>query len=314
MKIKLGISSCLLGNKVRFDGSHKWDRFITDTIGKYVEYVSVCPEVECGFGTPREPLRLVGDPNDPRLMTIRTGENYTGHIVQWAHKRVVELKKEDLWGFIFKSRSPSCGQERVKVFSEAGIPAKRGMGIFARIFREHFPLLPIEDEEHLHNPQLRENFIERIFIYRRWRDIRAQKESQGNLVNFHTRHKLLILAHSPKYHGIMGKLVAKTKDLPLKEVYLQYQKFLMEVLRLKATSRKNAKVLQHIMAYFEKDLTSDEKQGLREAIHSYRQGDLPLLVPITLLNHYVGKYDLSYLKEQYYLNPYPVELQLRNHA
>jgi len=312
--IKLGISTCLLGENVRYDGGHKLDRFLTDTLGQYVEYVSVCPEVECGLPIPREAMHLEGDPDFPRLVTTHTKQDMTDRLVQWAWKRVKELEKEDLYGFIFKSNSPSSGMERVRVYIEKGMPIKKGIGMFARIFMEHFPLLPTEDEGRLHDPKLRENFIERIFTLKRWREGLVKKESRGNIVDFHTKHKLLILSHSPKRHQMMGKLVAKAKEIPLKDLYQQYQDILMEALKLKTTPKKNANVLMHIMGYFREELSSDEKKELLEVIENYKQEDIPLIVPITLINHYVRKYDQPYLKQQVYLNPHPLELQLRNHV
>ena len=313
-KIRLGISACLLGENVRYDGGHKLDRFLTETLGQYVEYVPVCPEVECGLPIPREALRLVGKPDFPRLVTTHTKQDLTDRMTQWAQKRVVELERERLFGFIFKSDSPSSGMERVKVYGDQGMPAKRGIGMFAKTFMEHFPLLPVEEEGRLHDPILRENFIERIFTLKRWREIVAQKENRGNLVSFHTRHKLLILSHSPKYYETMGKWVAQAKDLPLKELYQKYQILLMEALFLKTTPKKNSNVLQHMMGYFKKQLSSDEKQELLEVIDRYRQEYIPLIVPTTLMNHYVRKYNQPYLKEQVYLSPHPMELQLRNHV
>jgi len=312
--IKLGISSCLLGERVRWNGTHKLDRFLTGTLGKFVEYVPVCPEVECGFDVPREPLRQVGDPDSPRLITSRTKIDYTDRMTRWARKRVIELEKEDLCGFIFKSRSPSSGMERVKVYNENGIPVKKGVGMFARAFMAHFPLVPVEEDGRLHDPKLRENFIERIFTFKRWRDTRAERESRGNLVSFHTDHKMLILSHSPQHHRMMGKLVAQAKEIPLRELYEQYQELLMEALRLKSTPAKNANVLTHILGYVKKQLSADEKRELLKIIELYRGGTVPLIVPITLMNHYVRKYDQPYLKEQYYLHPHPLELQLRNHV
>jgi uncharacterized protein YbgA (DUF1722 family) len=179
---------------------------------------------------------------------------------------------------------------------------------------EHFPLLPVEEEGRLHDPILRENFIERIFTLKRWREILAQKESRGNLVNFHTRHKLLILSHSPRHYETMGKWVAQAKDLPPKELYRKYQILLMEALLLKTTPKKNSNVLQHMMGYFKEQLSPDEKQELLEVIDHYRQEYIPLIVPATLMNHYVRKYNQPYLKEQVYLSPHPLELQLRNHV
>jgi uncharacterized protein YbgA (DUF1722 family)/uncharacterized protein YbbK (DUF523 family) len=313
-KIKLGISTCLLGENVRYDGGHKLDRFLTDTLGQYVEYVPVCPEVECGLPIPRESMHLEGDPESPRLVTLRTKQDMTERMVNWAKKRVVELEKEGLCGFIFKSDSPSSGMERVRVYNEKGMPVKKGVGMFAGIFMEHYPLLPVEDEGRLHDPKLRENFVERIFTLRRWREVLAKKESRGILVDFHTKHKLLILSHSPKHYQIMGKLVAQAKDIPLKDLYQQYQNILMEALQLKTTPKKNANVLMHMMGYFKEQLSSDEKQELLEVIDHYRQEYIPLIVPTTLINHYVRKYDQPYLKQQVYLNPHPLELQLRNHV
>jgi uncharacterized protein YbgA (DUF1722 family)/uncharacterized protein YbbK (DUF523 family) len=313
-EIKLGISTCLLGENVRYDGGHKLDRFLTETLAQYVEYVPVCPEVECGLPIPREAMHLEGNPDSPRLVTSRTKQDMTERIVKWAEKRVVKLEKENLCGFIFKSDSPSSGMERVRVYNERGMPSKKGVGMFGRIFMNHFPLLPVEDEGRLHDPQLRENFIERIFALKRWREVLSKKESRGNLVDFHTKHKLLILSHSPKHYQIMGKLVAKAKEIPIKELYQQYQNILMEALQLKTTPKKNANVLMHMMGYFREQLSSDEKQELLEVIENYRQEYIPLIVPITLINHYVRKYNQPYLKQQVYLNPHPLELQLRNHV
>ena len=313
-KIKLGISACLLGEKVRYDGAHKLDRFLTGTLGKYVEYVPLCPEVEAGFGVPRESLRLVGDPKAPRLVTTRTKQDRTKRMLKWARKRIKELEAENLCGFIFKSGSPSSGLERVKVYNEKGMPVKKGVGIFVREFMARFPLLPVEDEGRLHDPKLRENFIENIFLFQRWRACLSEKRSRGQLVRFHTKHKLLILSHSPMYYQMMGKLVARAKALSPTELYQTYQGLLMEAFRLKTTVKKNANVLQHMMGYFKKQLSPDEKQELLEIIDLYRKSHVPLIVPITLINHYVRKYDQPYLREQYYLHPHPVELQLRNHA
>ena len=313
-KIKLGISTCLLGENVRYDGGHKWDRFLTDTLGQYVEYVPVCPEVECGVGVPRESMHLEGDPESPRLVTIRTKQDMTDRMVKWAQKRVAELEKEDLCGFIFKSDSPSSGMERIRVYNEKGMPVKKGVGMFARIFMEHFSLLPVEDEGRLHDPKLRENFIEKIFTLKRWREVLVKREKRGEVVDFHTRHKLLILSHSPKYYQIVGKLVARAIDFPLNDLYQQYQTLLMESLELKTTAKKNANVLHHMMGYFREQLSFDEKQELLEVIDHYRGGYIPLVVPITLISHYVRKYDQPYLKQQIYLNPHPLELQLQNHV
>jgi len=313
-RIRLGISTCLLGEHVRYDGGHKLDRFLTFTLGQYIEYVPVCPEVECGLSVPREALRLLGRPDSPRLVTVRTGKDITGQMLTWAHERLSGLEREGLCGFIFKSDSPSSGMERVKVYNEKGVPVKKGAGIFAGAFMEHFPLLPVEEEGRLHDPEIRENFIERIFTLHRWREAVSQKRIRGTLVDFHTRHKLLILSHSQKHYHLMGKLVAHAHGIPLEDLYGQYESLLMEALKLRSTIKKNTNVLQHMMGYFKKDLTADEKKEMLEIIGQYTQGHIPLVVPITLINHYVRKYNQTYLKQQYYLNPHPLELQLRNHV
>ncbi len=312
--IKLGISACLLGQEVRFDGGHKHDRFITETLGKFVEFVPVCPEVEYGLGIPREAMRLVGNPDSPRLVTTRTNVDHTEGMTNWARKRVKELEQEGLCGFVFKSKSPSSGMERVRVYDEHGMPSNKGVGMFARVFMEHFPLLPVEEDGRLHDPLLRENFIERLFVMKRWRELLAEKLTVGRLVEFHTRHKLLMMAHSPKHYREMGKLVADAKKHPLNELYQSYEKLLLEGLKLKASVAKNSNVLTHLMGYFKKDLSKDEKAELLEIFDSYRKGYVPLIVPITLINHYVRRYDQPYLKEQFYLRPHPLELKLRNHV
>jgi uncharacterized protein YbgA (DUF1722 family)/uncharacterized protein YbbK (DUF523 family) len=313
-KIRLGISACLLGEEVRYNGGHKLDRFLADTLGEYVDYVPVCPEFECGLGVPRESMRLVGDPDAPRLVTHTTKQDHTERMLKWAAKRVAELEKEGLCGFIFKKNSPSSGMERVKVYNDKGLPVKKGVGLFARVVIEHFPLLPVEEEGRLHDPKLRENFIERIFVFKRWRELLSQSKRRGSLVNFHTEHKLSVLSHSPDLHREMGRLVASAKEMKTSDLYERYGTILMRALGLKTTTKKNVNVLHHIMGYFKKQLSSDEKQELLEVIDHYRQGHVPLIVPITLVNHYVRKHDQLYLKQQYYLNPHPVELQLRNHV
>jgi uncharacterized protein YbgA (DUF1722 family)/uncharacterized protein YbbK (DUF523 family) len=311
---RIGISSCLLGNEVRWNSGHKLDKYLTNTLGKFVEYVPVCPEVEAGFGVPRESFRLVGDPDSPRLITFKSKSDHTDRMVTWAKKRVRELESDHLCGFIFKSDSPSSGMIRVKVYNEKGMPHKVGIGIFARAFMEHFPLIPVEDDGRLNNPLIRENFILQIFTMKRWRDNLARKPGMGNLVDFHTRNKLLILSHSQKHYRLMGKLVAGGKKMPIKELYHQYQLLLMEALKLKTTIRKNTNVLQHLMGYFKKQLSGDEKQELIEIFDQYRNEHVPLIVPMTLINHYVRKYDQPYLKQQTYLHPHPLELKLRNHV
>lgn len=313
-RIIIGISSCLLGNNVRYDGGHKLDRYIRDTLGQYFDFISICPEVECGLPVPRESMRLVGNSDNPKLVTTRTGIDHTLRMKSWAQKRVKSLEKEGLCGFIFKKDSPSSGMQRVKVYTQKGMPQRKGIGLFAKAFKDHFPRIPVEDEGRLHDPKLRENFIERIFALNRWRKLLAQRKGMGPLVDFHTREKLLLLSHSPNHFRRMGKLVAQGKAVPINNLYETYENAFLEALSLKTTPAKNVNVLQHILGYFNKQLNADEKQEMLEIISRYRKGVVPLVVPITLVNHYVRKYHQPYLSEQTYLNPHPVELQLRNHV
>jgi len=313
-KIKIGISTCLLGEKVRYDGGHKLDRYITETLGQYFDWEPVCPEVEYGLPIPREAMRLVGDPDSPRLLTIHTGVDHTEGLLKWAEKKLKELEKEELCGFIFKGKSPSSGIGGVKVYTPSGMPSQRGVGIFGGAFMEHFPLIPVIDDGRLHDPALRENFVERVFVYKRWKQFMEKESHIRNLISFHTEHKLLILSHSPKHFSVLGRLVASAKQHKSEYLQSEYRRNLMEGLSLLATVKKNTNVLMHIVGYFKKQLTSDEKQELLEVIDNYHKKLIPLIVPITLIKHYVRKYDEPYLKKQYYLNPHPVELMLRNHV
>lgn len=311
--IAVGVSSCLLGEKVRYDGGHKHDRYITDTLGRFFRFVPVCPEVGCGLPVPREAMRLEGDPSSPRLMTNRTGIDLTERMLDFCRKKVVELEQEDLCGFIFKKDSPSSGLFRVKVYN-AGMPAKTGRGLFADSLVKHFPLLPVEEEGRLYDMNIRENFIERVFAFRAWKDFLRGPRGMGELVAFHTSRKLQIMAHSPEIYREMGRLVAEGKGTDREDLLVRYRELLLRALSLHATVKKNSNVLSHIMGYFKKYLTPGEKEELLEIIRHYHDGLLPLIVPVTLLKHYVNKYDQGYLKAQSYLNPHPMELMLRNHG
>ncbi len=312
-KITIGVSSCLLGNEVRYDGGHKHDRYITETLGRYLSFVPVCPEVECGLPIPREAMRLVGEVDRPRLVTNKTGVDHTDRMLTWARKKVAELEKENLCGFIFKNRSPSSGMERVKVYDVNNVPRAVGVGIFARAFKDHFPLLPTEEEGRLHDPLLRENFIEQIFVYQRWREV-ADAPTAAKLISFHTTHKLLLMAHSEKHTREMGRLMAQAGSLELDTFIERYQELLMAAMSLKPTTKKHVNVLQHMMGFFKKLISADEKQELLSVIEQFRNNIVPLIVPVTLINHYIRKYQEPYLMQQLYLNPHPLELKLRNHA
>ncbi|HOG08743.1 MAG: DUF523 and DUF1722 domain-containing protein [Syntrophales bacterium] len=314
-KIRVGISTCLLGKHVRYDGGHQEDRYLTHTLSRYFDWVPVCPEVEYGLGVPREAMRLVGDPERPRLVTIRTAVDHTDGMKRWARERLSALEREGLGGFVFKSKSPSSGMAAVKVYPDTGgSPVKKGVGIFAAALMERFPLLPVEEDGRLHDPSLRETFLERIFVYHRWRELWRDGGRMADLVRFHAEHKLLLLSHSPKHVTLLGRLVANPERRPLRALREAYLRGMMEGLKLPATTRKNTNVLDHMAGYFKKRLTADEKEELRNVIDRYHRGLVPLVVPLTLLGHYVRRYDEPYLKRQVYLNPHPLELMLRNHV
>lgn len=310
-KIRLGISACLLGQNVRYDGGHQLNRYLRDTLGHFVDYVPVCPEVEMGLSIPRETLRLVGDPGAPRLVFSKSGEDVTEQMTSWAQKRLDKLEAEGLCGFIFKSRSPSSGMARVKLYDRNGVPSKNGVGLFARLFMDRFPMLPVEEDGRLNDPRLRENFLEAISTFRSWRELLAEGCKPAALVEFHARHKLLLMSHSVELARQMGKLVAKAGLLAAGELLTQYQALLMKAVRLAATPAKHVNVLQHALGYFKQQLSADEKQEMLELFDQYRRGVMPLNVPIALLNHYVRKYQPAYLDQQVYLHPHPVELHLR---
>ncbi len=312
--IRVGISTCLLGQEVRYDGGHKRDRYITDTLGRFFEWVPVCPEVEVGLGTPRETLRLEGDPAAPGLVFAKSREDITQGMQRWAISRLDALAKADLSGYILKSDSPSCGMERVRVYRPSGTPSKDGVGIFARALMDRFPLLPIEEEGRLHDLPIRENFVERVFSYRRWRDLLSGGLTRGKLVAFHTIHKLLLMAHSPKHYAELGRLVANAKALLSREIEKRYGELFMATLKAKATAKKHTNVMHHIQGYLKRDLNTRDKAELVAVIADYHRGLVPLIVPLTLLKHHLARTPAPYLQEQIYLTPHPKELMLRNHV
>jgi uncharacterized protein YbgA (DUF1722 family)/uncharacterized protein YbbK (DUF523 family) len=312
--IRLGISRCLLGEEVRFDGGHKRDNFLTDVLGRYVEWVPVCPEVEAGLGTPREAMRLVGDPQGPRLVTIKSGTDHTRALVTMTTNRIEELKRLDLSGYVFKKGSPSCGIGRVRLYNEHGVPGRNGVGLFARAYIKQFPLIPVEEEERLCEPRLRENFIERIFCYRRWQDLVQSGTTRQALVQFHATHKYVLLTHHPQQCEVLGRLVGQAHQHRPKELAYRYGKLFMKALAVKTTVRKHVNVLQHILGYFIERLGAREKAELLSVIGDYHRGLTPLIVPHTLIKHYVQIFDVCYIRDQVYLNPHPMEVMLRNHV
>ncbi|RPJ59456.1 MAG: DUF1722 domain-containing protein [Acidobacteria bacterium] len=312
--VRIGVSSCLLGMKVRYDGGHKDDSFVHQTLAPYVQFVPVCPEVEIGLGTPRETIRLEGDPSDPRLVAPKSGTDLTETMKAYAGRRVEELAALGLHGYILKKDSPSCGMERVRVHqTTSGSPARVGTGLFAAALMARFPSLPVEEEGRLNDPVLRENFIERVFAFYRLQHFLGSTPSTADLVEFHSRSKMALLAHSPKHYKQLGQLVASPSKALITSLDA-YGRLLMEALRVKATRRKHVNALQHLAGYLKKVLDSEDRAEIVATIEDYRQGLVPLVVPLTLLKHHFRRHPDPWVLNQTYLNPYPAELMLRNHV
>jgi uncharacterized protein YbgA (DUF1722 family)/uncharacterized protein YbbK (DUF523 family) len=310
-KIRLGVSSCLLGEEVRHDGGHKRDAFLTDTLGPFVEWVPVCPEVELGLGVPRPPIRLASAAATPRLVVATTGEDLTARMQRWAAGRVAELSALGLHGYVLKRASPSCGLFRVRVYGDDGRPGAVSRGVFATALTDALPLLPVEEEGRLADAGLRESFIERVFAAARWQALGQSRPRARDLVAFHAAHKLAILAHSPREYAALGRLVAGGLT---RETLATYGARFMQALAVRATRARHVNVLQHVAGFFKRQLGGDERAELAEVIAEYRAGLVPLVVPITLLKHHVRRLGIAYLADQVYLTPHPKELMLRNHV
>jgi uncharacterized protein YbgA (DUF1722 family)/uncharacterized protein YbbK (DUF523 family) len=312
--IKIGVSACLLGAEVRFDGGHKRNDFLTDIFGRFVEFVPICPEFELGLGVPRESLRLVREGGEIRMVGNKSGSDHTRAMNEFAARRVNALERDELSGYVLKKDSPSCGMERVRVYSASGMPTRDGRGLFAAALMARYPTLPVEEEGRLNDPRLRENFVERVFAYRRLHDFFGSRWSPGGLVAFHTAHKLQLLAHSPRVYAALGRIVASARSLDRRELRERYEREFMNALAKIVSPARHVNVLQHIAGYFREYLDSDSRRELANLIEDYRRGLLPLIVPITLMRHYVRRFGVAYLAGQVYLEPHPKELMLRNHV
>jgi uncharacterized protein YbgA (DUF1722 family)/uncharacterized protein YbbK (DUF523 family) len=311
-RLRIGVSSCLLGENVRWDGGHKRDRFLTDELGPFVEWVPVCPEVELGLGTPRPTVRLVRRGDDVRMVEPKSGDDHTEAMRAYARRRVRELDREGLSGYVLKKDSPSCGMERVKVYAGPGAGTRDGRGLFAAALLERFPHLPVEEEGRLGDPRLRENFVVRVFAYRRLRRFFASRWNAGKLVAFHTAHKLLLLAHVPAAYSRLGRLVAGARSVAREELSRRYQDAFMEALARPSTRRLHTNVLQHMAGYFRGRIDVGDRDELHALIEEHRLGRLPLVVPLTLVRHHARRLDVAYLLGQVYLDPHPKELMLLN--
>ena len=317
--IRIGVSACVLGQQVRWDGGHKLNFFVLDTLGPSVELVSVCPEVEMGLGTPRAPLRLVARSKGetPRLVTPSTGADHTERMHAYSQRKLAELRKLDLCGFVVQRGSPTCGMERVRIYPQQGASAPNtnpphvGRGVFTTELMREFPHLPVEEDGRLSDTLLREHFVERVLAYGRLRDLFASDWSAGDLVAFHSREKLLVLAHSD--YRPLGRLVARGKDYPREEWGRRYRELFLNALAKPATVKRHVNVLQHVAGYFRPGLDATSRGEVAELIEAYRLKLVPLVVPLTLMRHHARKLGLQYLNVQSYLHGHPRELLPLNH-
>lgn len=310
--IRVGVSSCLLGEAVRYNAMHARDLYVINTLGQWFEFVPVCPEVEIGLGVPRPTLRLQSDREGRiRLIMPTTGVDYTEQMNAWAKQKLAQLADLDLCGFILKKNSPSCGM-RVRTFYADGKPAPWVPGLFAAALMETFPHLPVIEEGRLHDPRLREHWVERVFAYYRLKQLWRSRWTPGKLVAFHTAHKMMLLAHSPKKAQELGRLLARAKELPRSELKSRYEELFLQALAVPTTRGRHVNVMHHMLGYFSDRLDEPSRKELLATIDEYRQGRVPLIVPLVLIKHYVRLHQVEYLKGQLYLEPYPPELALRS--
>jgi uncharacterized protein YbgA (DUF1722 family)/uncharacterized protein YbbK (DUF523 family) len=313
--LRLGVSSCLLGNEVRYNGGHSRNRFVVENLGQWFDWEAVCPEVEIGMGIPRPTIRLESGGDNVRLVCPDTGEDFTQRMSRYSGKRVRELKKSaGLDGYIVKSRSPSCGMERIRVYGDANVKRRDGVGRFTEVLMELWPTLPVEEEGRLNDAKIRETFIERVFCRNRWRTMAKTGLSRKKLIAFHTAHKMLLRAHNEAGYRRLGKLVASAGQIPDQKLFKDYELMFSETLKTAATVKKHRNVLSHAQGYLKKIIDSGEKKEISTAIEDYAAGLLPLIVPLTLLRFNIRKHGVDYLNGQLYFDPHPKELMLRNHV
>lgn len=306
----VGISSCLLGQQVRFDGGHKKDGWITGPLGAFFDFLPVCPEVGIGLGVPRPTIHLVGDPARPRALGSKDASlDVTARLEAFGIAQLPRL--EGLSGYILKSKSPSCGMARVPVTSEKGMPAKVGVGIYARVLLERMPLLPVEEEGRLNDPVLRENFVTRVYVLHRWQQLRVERMTAAKLIDFHSRQKYLVMAHSQAAYQRLGQMLSHLKQVDLEAVADMYVAELMAALARRVTRKRHVNVLHHIMGYFTDHIDAGDKAELLASIEAYRREEVALVVPITLLRHHLRRHPDPYMEKQVYLAPHPEKLALR---
>lgn len=312
-KINIGISACLVGQKVRYNGDGLKPTLINEQFTKYFGYVPFCPEVDIGMTIPREAVRLEKKDGNIRLWASKSETDYTEKMLDYSHKKVQELARLNISGYILKKDSPTCGMERVKIYDHNGVPAKSGVGLFAKILKERFPLVPIEEEGRLNDMRLRERFVERVFAFRRLQDFLTDNPTLGKLMQFHTAHKMLLMAHHPQKYRALGHALANARKENLSVYLLEYSNAFMEIMSGHTSLKKQTDVLFHLFGFFKKEISSAEKEEFLELVKQYKNKMIPMIVPITMLRHYLKKYPVDWLKAQVYFDPYPEALLLRSY-
>jgi uncharacterized protein YbgA (DUF1722 family)/uncharacterized protein YbbK (DUF523 family) len=308
--IPIGISSCLVGEKVRFDGGHKQNRYIIDTLGQYFRFKPFCPEMAIGLGIPRESIRLVSiEGRTEAIGSKHADRNFTRALIDIAQDQA--NWHQQMFGYIVKRDSPSCGMERVRLYQ--GDSARReGVGLYTATLMRNFPALPVEEEGRLADPVLRENFVKRVFVYKRWHDLCASGLDWAGLTEFHARHKLILYAHNQQLGRELGRELAAAHRQSVSDYAPQYLLQLMTILKVSAKRSNHVNVLEHIRGYLKHELDKNDKGELTDSIANYRRGLLPLIVPITLLRHHFRRNPNQYIDRSYYLQPHPDELMLLN--
>ncbi len=311
-KPRLGISACLLGGAVRYNGGHCRDRYILMELSKFFDWMSVCPEVEMGMSVPRETIRLTAGEHGPKLVGNKSGVDYSGQMARWSEHKLAVLDAMKLHGFILKKGSPSCGMERVPIYGRKGQPTAKGSGLFAAALRDRFPLMPLEEEGRLNDKRLRETFIESVYAYKRWRDLAESDPKPGALVRFHTEHKYQLLAHDEGIFRELGRLTAESGARPMDELLDEYGRLFMTAMRKPTGQKAHANVMYHLMGFLKHDLEGDDKRELTGLIESFRNNRHPVNVPLTMLKHYFRKFPNEWVQVQRYLAPYPNEFNMRS--
>lgn len=310
--IKIGISACLVGKRVRYDSKDSQDPYIVNTIGRYVKFVPVCPESEAGFGIPREPMILFGSVKNPRLLKRDTKEDATKKLITWALKKIEELKRERILGYIFKSKSPSCGKHKVKIYTKEGSVVRKGSGIFKSIFEKELPFVPILDEEEFQNQDMRDDFFVSVFLIKRWYERCSRRKDIDALKSFHRENRFIFLSRSSSLFDEISQLLEK--KVTKRTLYNNYLVFLSEMINKRSSISRHVKIMKQIIGLLKDSLTLEERELLQSSLLKYRKGDIPFIMPITLINHYAMKYDKEELLSDYYVNPEPLELKIRNHV